>query len=208
MKSNLAIHYLAGLALFGIVRRTLARRKDPAAALIAFSAALVWALHPLQTESVTYIIQRAESLMGLFYLVTLYCFIRGAEADGRQRPWFALCVAACLLGMATKEVMVSAPLIVLLYDRTFVAGSFREAWRRRWGLHAALAATWLPLAGLVAGAGWDRSGTSGFNSDVTPWAYWLTQFEAVTRYLWLSVWQKRTACLYRYMQTVHLLWGV
>ncbi len=185
---NLAIHVLAGLALFGIVRRTLARRKDPAAALIAFSAALLWALHPLQTESVTYIIQRAESLMGLFYLVTLYCFIRGAEADGRQRPWFALCVAACLLGMATKEVMVSAPLIVLLYDRTFVAGSFREAWRRRWGLHAALAATWLPLAGLVAGAGWDRSGTSGFNIDVTPWAYWLTQFEAVTRYLWLSVW--------------------
>jgi tetratricopeptide (TPR) repeat protein len=90
--------------------------------------------------------------------------------------------------MATKEVMVTAPLIVLLYDRTFVAGSFREAWRRRGGLHVALAATWLPLAGLVASAGWDRNGTSGLNAGITPWAYWLTQFEAVTRYLWLSVW--------------------
>jgi tetratricopeptide (TPR) repeat protein len=52
----------------------------------------------------------------------------------------------------------------------------------------ALAATWLLLAGLVASAGWDRNGTSGFNVGITPWAYWLTQFEAVTRYLWLSVW--------------------
>jgi tetratricopeptide (TPR) repeat protein len=186
---NLAIHVLAGLTLFGIVRRTLARRADPAAFPVAFSAALLWTLHPLQTESVTYIVQRAESLMGLFYLLTVYCFIRAAEADGhRQRLWSALCVAACLLGMATKEVMVSAPLIVLLYDRTFVAGSFREAWRRRRKLHMALAATWLLLVGLVASTGWDRSGASGFDVGITPWAYWLTQFEAVTRYLWLSVW--------------------
>jgi tetratricopeptide (TPR) repeat protein len=186
---NLAIHVLSGLTLFGIVRRTLVPRAGQAAALIAFSAALLWTLHPLQTESVTYLVQRAESLMGLFYLLTLYGFIRGAEADGRpRRRWFALSVAACLLGMATKEVMVTAPLIVLLYDRTFVAGSFREAGRRRGGVHVALAATWLLLASLVASAGWDRNGTSGFDVGITPWAYWLTQFEAVTRYLWLSVW--------------------
>jgi tetratricopeptide (TPR) repeat protein len=185
---NLAIHVLAGLTLFGIVRRTLARRAEAAASPLAFFAALLWTLHPLQTEAVTYVIQRAESLMGLFYLLTLYCFIRGAEANGRQRLWFPLSVVACLLGMATKEVTVSAPLIVLLYDRTFVAGSFREAWRRRGGMHVALAATWLPLAGLVASAGWDRNGTSGFDVGITPWAYWLTQFEAVIRYLWLSVW--------------------
>jgi Flp pilus assembly protein TadD len=219
---NLAIHFLAGLTLFGIVRRTLAPRAGAAAALIAFSAALLWTLHPLQTESVTYIVQRAESLMGLFYLLTLYCFIRGAGGEpgglncrsllagdqrhersgiackqapttenrtsSRQWRWFALSVAACLLGMATKEVMVSAPLIVLLYDRTFVAGSFREAWRRRRRLHLALAATWVPLIALVAGTGWDRGGTSGLDVGVAPWTYWLTQFQAVTRYLWLSVW--------------------
>jgi len=76
-------------------------------------------------------------------------------------------VGACLLGMGTKEVTVSAPLIVLLYDRTFVAGSWREAWRRRWGLHLALAATWLPLLGLVASNGWDRNGESGFDVGST-----------------------------------------
>ena len=82
--------------------------------------------------------------MGLFYLLTLYCFIRGRRPIRirRRRPgvlWFGLSWLACLLGMATKEVMVSAPLIVLLYDRTFLAGSFREAWRRRRGVHAGLA---------------------------------------------------------------------
>jgi hypothetical protein len=185
---NLAIHILAGLTLFGVVRRTLALRTIPEASQVAFCAALLWTLHPLQTESVTYIVQRAESLMGLFYLLTMYCFIRGTVAVGRrQHIWYALSIATCFLGMGTKEVMVSAPLIVLLYDRTFIAGSLREASRQRWGLHVALASTWLPLIGLVASAGWNRNGESGFDVGIKPLAYWLTQFEAITHYLWLSV---------------------
>ena len=87
---NLAIHILAALALFGLVRRTLllpalAARFGPASTGLALAVALVWALHPLQTESVTYIIQRAEALVGLFYLLTFYCFVRGAaSARGRR----------------------------------------------------------------------------------------------------------------------------
>jgi hypothetical protein len=88
---NVVIHALAALALFGILRRTLA---GPAAAFAAWTAALLWALHPLLTESVTFVIQRTESLMGLCYLTTLYCFIRGAR--GAARPWFGLCFLSCL----------------------------------------------------------------------------------------------------------------
>ncbi len=186
--SNLAIHVLAGLFLFGIVRRTLAPRVGPAATSTAFCAALLWALHPLQTESVAYIIQRAESLMGLLYLLTLYCFIRGAEADGPgKRPWYALSIAACCLGMATKEVMASAPLIVILYDRTFVAGSFREAWRRRRYVHSGLAATWLILAFLVLSTH-GRSGTAGLGTGVHWWSYAFTQSTAIIHYLRLCFW--------------------
>jgi protein O-mannosyl-transferase len=189
---NLLIHVLAGLTLYGVVRRTLllpalAARFGRHARLLALAIALLWTLHPLQTEAVTYIIQRVESLMGLFYLLTVYCFIRAAEAP-RPWPWRAGALAACLLGMATKEVMVTAPVLILLYDRTFLAGTFAEAWRRRGWLHLSLAATWLLLLGLVASTGWNRGGASGFNVGVTPTAYWLTQFEAVTRYLWLTVW--------------------
>jgi tetratricopeptide (TPR) repeat protein len=185
---NLAIHILAGLTLFGIVRRTLAPRDGPTASVLAFSIALLWTLHPLQTESVTYVIQRAESLMGLFYLLTLYCFIRGAETDARgRRRWFALCVISCAAGMATKEVMASAPLILLLYDRTFVGGSFLEALRRRRTLYAALASTWLILLLLVLSTH-GRGGVVGFDTRVAWWRYALTQLPAVAHYLRLCFW--------------------
>ena len=83
---NLATHIGAGLVLFGIARRTLRQprlqqRFGEAAEMLALAIAILWVVHPLQTESVTYVVQRAESLMGLFYLLTLYGFIRGAELD-------------------------------------------------------------------------------------------------------------------------------
>ena len=183
---NVAIHVLAALTLFGLVRRTLAALNPQHSTLVSFSAALLWAVHPLQTESVTYLVQRTESLMGLFYLLTLYCFARGATAENKS-PWFTLAVVGCAFGMATKEVMVSAPLIVLLYDRTFVAGSFREAWRRRSRVHLALAATWLLLAWLVIDAG-NRGGTIGASAGVTGWQYALCQSRAVVHYLRLALW--------------------
>jgi tetratricopeptide (TPR) repeat protein len=208
---NLAIHILAGLALFGIVRRTLDRmgtiggggtggppvrvaaraeaEADGRAArpfLMALIAALWWTLHPLQTEAVTYLVQRVESLMGLFYLLTLYCFIRGLAGKG---GWFVLAVLACLLGMGTKEVMISAPFLVFLYDRTFVAGSFREAWKRRWRVHLALLATTGWVIALAIGTN-SRNGTSGFGVGVRAWDYYLTQFPAVARYLGLALWPR------------------
>lgn len=215
--ANLLIHALAGLTLFGIARRTcrqpgLTTRFGPAALPLGWMVAAIWLLHPLQTESVTYVVQRAESLMGLCYLLTLYGFIRGTESYSKngspstglgqsppermacheRRPqagveWLVLSFLACLSGMAAKEVMVSAPLIVFLYDRTFVAGSFTEAWHRRWRYYLGLAGTWVLLAWLVAGTT-GRGGTAGFGTVVGPWSYLLTQCEAILRYLGLVIW--------------------
>ncbi len=185
---NLAIHILAALTLFGIVRRTLLQpalreRFGTAANEFALAVAVLWIVHPLQTEAVTYVSQRAESLMGLFYLLTLYCFILGAESP-RAGLWFTLSIVVCLLGMATKEVMVTAPLMVLLYDRTFVAGSFRAAWTRRRGLYLGLGGTWLLLGYLTAGL--HQRGV-GYGLGV-PWqAYALTESQSVVHYLWLAI---------------------
>jgi tetratricopeptide (TPR) repeat protein len=90
--------------------------------------------------------------------------------------------------MATKEVMVTAPLMVLFFDRTFIAPSFGEALRRRWRFYAALAATWLILVGLLWQSGGNRGGSVGFGVGLDPWAYWLTQFRAVAMYLRLTLW--------------------
>jgi len=188
---NALIHALAGLVLFGIVRRTLLRpilreRFGAAALPLAWVVALLWVLHPLQTESVTCVVQRSESLMGLFYLLTLYGFIRGVESAAPRR-WQIFTVVVCLVGMATKEVMVSAPVLVLLYDRTFVAGSFRAAWRERGRLYVGLAATWLLLGYLMAGAN-PRTGMVAFGKSISSWDYALTQCRAIALYLRLSFW--------------------
>lgn len=188
---NLAIHLAAGLTLFGVLRRTLrqqrlSERLGGAGTGIALVTALVWTVHPLQTESVTYIVQRAESIMGLFYLLTLYCVIRGADS-ARPLAWYALSVIACLLGMASKEVMVTAPLVVLLYDRAFLSGTFKAALQRRWPLYIALACTWGLLGYLVVSSE-GRGGTAGSELSVTTWQYALTQLGVVTHYLKLALW--------------------
>src|SRR5581483_4593553 len=92
--------------------------------------------------------------------------------------------------MASKEVMVSAPLVVLLYDRTFEAGNFRETWRQRWRFYLGLASARLLLGFLVATTGGNRNGSVGFNIGVPWWAYGMTQFHAIAHYLWLMVWPR------------------
>src|ERR1019366_1035198 len=152
--------------------------------LLALMVAGLWAVHPLNTEAVTYVSERAESLMGLFYMTTLYFFVRGEES---QRPagWYVLSVIACLLGALTKEVIATAPLVVLLYDRTFCAGSFAGAWKPRWRYYLGLAAAWPLLAYLSLGTG--QRGV-GFGNGVGWWSYALTSCRSVVLYLKLSVW--------------------
>jgi tetratricopeptide (TPR) repeat protein len=190
---NLLIHLLAALALFGVIRRTLLappleERFGHAASALAFASALIWAVHPLQTESVTYLTQRTESLMGLFFLLTLYGTIRGASSRHPWR-WYAAAIAACALGMGSKEVMATAPIVVLLYDRCFLAGSFREALRRRLSFYLGLAATWAILAALLIAYPWGGATAAGFGlGEVGPWEYARTQPGVILNYLKLSFW--------------------
>lgn len=188
---NLALHLANGLLLAAIVRRllavpTLAPRWAVHASAVAATAAALWLLHPLQTESVTYLVQRAESLVTLFYLGTIAAFLRAA-AEPTQRRWAVLTVFACATGMASKEVMATAPLVLLGLDRLFLAGSWREVWRRRAALHIACAATWVLLGALVLSTS-GRGGTAGFGTAIAPLDYALTQFFAIAHYLRLTFW--------------------
>lgn len=190
---NLAIHLAATLVLFGTVRRSLsggrlAARFSEASCGLALAVALVWMAHPLQTQSVTYIVQRTESLMGLFYLVTLYAFIR-AQDSARPGWWYALSVASCAFGMATKEVMATAPVMVLWYDRALIGSSWRQIARQRGVYYLALASTWGILAGLML-AHTDRYVAAGtlVVRGVTPLQYALTQPSVILHYLRLAFW--------------------
>lgn len=188
---NVGCHLLAAILLFAVVHRTLLLAATPAslrreAIGLAFAVSLIWTIHPLQTESVNYVVQRAESMVAVFYLFTVYCVIRGATGT-RPLPWYCGAVVACGLGMATKELMVTAPLIILFYDRVFLSRSFAEIRRLRWGLYLGLGATWVLLAVLMRSSK-DRSNTAGFGLGLSSWDYAMTQFGFIVRYLRLCFW--------------------
>ncbi len=194
---NLTIHLCSALLLFGIVRRTLetpAMRATVgnAATPLAFLIALAWTVHPLQTGSVTYIVQRVESLMGMFMLLTLYCAIRMEAARNTKigpipapLMWMLAAEVSCLLGMGTKEVMVGAPLLVLLWDWSFLPGAFVDIFKRRWPLYLGLGATWIVLGVLVAMDARPLSSGFGF-ADWPWWRYLATQTGVIAHYLRLA----------------------
>lgn len=180
---NVAIHAAAALLLFGLARRafgtgTLAPRFGRHATMLAALIALWWALHPLQTAAVTYVVQRAESLAALLILLTVYA---------AARDWRWLAVAATFAGVAVKETVVVTPVLVLLYDRLVRGEDTLVAWRRLWPLYVGLAASWLLLGWLVLG-GKGRGGTAGLETDVGMFEYALTQVKAVVLYLKLALW--------------------
>lgn len=207
---NLLIHLTAGLVLFGLVRRVLPRvaggrgfatppvvAKGPDRVIppyhlkvfatpAACAVALLWTLHPLQTQAVTHVAGRVESLMGLFYLLTIYGFVRMAGAGGGWR-WGTVSVVACLLGVGAKEVAVTAPVFVLMADRVFYCDSLLAALRKRPLYYLTLFATWAWLAWLMLGAGGGRGDAFRGSREVFL-KYWLTQPEALTRYLGLALW--------------------
>lgn len=190
---NILIHCGAGLFLYGVIRRTLLlprwnSRFDSSAPGLAFAIALLWIVHPLQTESVTYIAQRIESLMGLFFLMAFYGFIR-AQSSPHFKAWLAAAVVACAIGMGTKEIMVCAPILLFLYDGVFIASSWRDLVRKRWKLHSLFFSTWLVFFGLllrgIAQATEEQAAL--FTTDSVRWDYALTQLNVLIHYLKLSI---------------------
>jgi protein O-mannosyl-transferase len=210
---NIAIHVMNGLLLFGLVGRTLARQTDvtPARHLVAFAIALIWMLHPLVTEPVDYVSQRTELMMATFFLLTLRFAQRAEGGSNRLRAsrddstaWLWASVAACALGMACKETMVVAPIAVLLYDRTFAFGSFRDALQRRGWYYAALCATWLVLVVLLWSS--PRGDSAGFSgASVSPWTYLLNQSAMIVRYLRLAFWPR--GLVLDYGEPAHVTFG-
>lgn len=187
---SIAIHAFSAALLFGLVRRTLVQpvmhdRFGQHAVSKAAMVALFWGLHPVQTNVVDYMSQRTEGLMGMLYLLTVYAFVR--SVDTHSRGWAVVAVASCFAGMASKEGMVTAPFMVLLYDRTFISGTFLEAVKRHWRTHSAVAASWMLLAGLMLTSKLGERGV-GFGLGQTGFDYALTEIRAVVRYLQLSWW--------------------
>lgn len=122
---NTIIHMLAGFAVYLLARRLfplLIKRELTQAeiTMMSLGVALVFVAHPIQTQSVTYIVQRMTSLCALFYIAGLLCYIYGREADNAQIKsrvaWWIGAFACWLLALGTKQFAVTLPAAILLYE--------------------------------------------------------------------------------------------
>jgi tetratricopeptide (TPR) repeat protein len=128
---NIVIHFFSVLLVWWFTLITLSTPliKDTSIAshkqLIAFFSALLFAVHPVQTQAVTYIVQRLASLSTLLYLLSLCLYITGRlaqhEGSNRNTAWgfYASSAATAAIGMFTKETVFTLPLTIALYEVIF-----------------------------------------------------------------------------------------
>ncbi|MBX3028375.1 hypothetical protein KF840_26075 [bacterium] len=210
---NFALHLLATLGVFVLARQLCRgpRLRDSAAArrplVVAGVAALIMACHPLQTQAVTYIIQRAAVMSALFYVWAVACYVRGrlvqiGATGGRSLPWFIATAVLWGCALLSKENAASLPLALLLAELVVIGG---RPSLRSLALGGAVAvlllliplawkiATWQPLAGQPVPATWlgealaailDQGSDTG---TAPPSAYLLTQLTVIPGYLRLVV---------------------
>ena len=163
---NLGAHLLCGLVMFGLARYTLRlptlrEQFGGAADALAFVAAGVFVLHPVQTESVTYVIQRAEVFATLAILGGLWLAAIAAQriGNGQQHPWALLAGLALVsaFGLFSKESVVVLPFLVGLYDWCFIASGRPRTLARHWPIYATL----LLVAATAVGLRWWQAAHQG-----------------------------------------------
>ena len=192
---NILFHLCTGALIFGVLRRAMREQVIPEdwrvlADPIAGTVCALWLLHPIQTEAIDYVVQRTELLASLFYVATLYASLRawGSPHGKTRMRWYLAGVAAALLGVESKEIAISAPLMVMLYDRAFRLPSWRALLKpgngRGWFYVALSVACIGAFATLSVGA---RSDSAGFNAGMGSLEYFYTQCWAIAHYLRLVV---------------------
>ena len=122
---NISVHILTAFILYLFLKTTLTlpsidhRYQRPA--LIAFFAALIWLVHPVHTQSVIYIVQRMNSLAAMLFILSFWFYVRGRLAANRYRrwPWFAGAMLTWLVSLGCKQITVTLPFVVYLYEWYF-----------------------------------------------------------------------------------------
>ncbi len=139
---NIFVHVLTGLFLYFFLQTTIrvsARqsRNPPIPqsvnpSTVALFAALLWLAHPIQTQSVTYVVQRGNSLAALFYVLCLLSYTKGRLAGRGPKAWswFAGCAASGMLAIGSKQIAATLPFFIFLYEWYFIQ-DLSGIWIRR-----------------------------------------------------------------------------
>lgn len=190
--TNIAIHMVASLLLFFVLRslflfrRMQSNKLYPYAIPLSLVAAMIFALHPIQTQSVTYIVQRMASLAWMFALAGVLAYLHGRiqhtlEHNAKKAMvCYAITFIAYILGVYSKQSAASLPLILLAAEFLFVTNKDGKPYQRY--VIAGVAGTILIAAGVIL---------SGIipaeKGALTPHAYFATQMMVVLKYIQLSI---------------------
>lgn len=201
---NIILHALNALLVARLAQVMLAASvRGPVESVVwPALAASLWAVHPLTTAAIVYVVQRAEALMSLFYLAGLLSLVASVRAgqkvladpdsDGPERSregWWWTAVTVCfLLGLATKEVAITFLVVAMVFERTYLTATWAEVFKRRGLGYLGLLSVSAAYAVFVLFFSNGRDGTAGLGVRVSPLNYLTTQIVVVSDYLWLSFW--------------------
>lgn len=199
---NILVHLLASVSVY-FLARTILRLKLPKEAfsgwttcgsMTALFTALLFAVHPVQTQAVTYIVQRMASMVALFYVLSILFYLQGRireNSGSRYYPWLIASFFVALCAVKSKETAFTLPLMALLCEITFFKSSARTMVLRL--APFAFVVLLIPLDAYL----WSSEQENGFietigkatleTDDLTRYQYFLTQFRVIATYLRLLI---------------------
>jgi len=192
---NILVHLACGIFLYFLAQATLQtpalRSRYEKFGWIPFFTAFIWLVHPLQTQSVAYIVQRMNSMAAMFYVLSMLFYVkfRLSEASRAKWPLLAGCVITAFLAFGTKEITATLPLFIILYEWYFFQ-ELSAQWAKRnflllggvFLLFILIALVYLdynPIAKILKGYG---------TRDFTPLQRVLTESRVVIFYISLLLW--------------------
>ncbi len=198
---NTAVHIVNSLLVYSLVTLTFKtpllralgfKDDDPAPVYMAIIAALIFAAHPVQTEAVTYIVQRIASLAAMFYLLSAVLFIRwriGRAEKKAHLPVYAFSLAAGLIAQATKEISITLPAIIILYDLVFFNDIKGLRRRLPYLLPYLLLLAVIPafIISFASGHGVEKKIGQMVGAQMSPYGYLINQFRVIITYMRLLV---------------------
>jgi tetratricopeptide (TPR) repeat protein len=220
---NIVIHIITGLLLYLLFKTTLMltwgtdraasmlkplsadpgpitgwRSLDPS--WLSFWAAALWLVHPIQTQSVTYIVQRMNSLAAMFCILSLLLYARARlsqklQINNSRRPsihphvLFAGSLVSALLAFGSKETAATLPVLILLYELYFFQNlSWSWVTRNYFYVGIVLALFVFTAAVYLGDHPWDAILAGYAKRDFTPGQRVLTEFRVVIFYIGLLIW--------------------
>lgn len=189
---NLLVHIANGVLVYFLVVLMGRTGTDPARwRWVAFFAGALFLVHPIQTQAVTYIVQRMTTLAVMFYLLSLLLYVLGRHNIVPRKRVVLWCFAglAGICAGATKEIAVTLPLAILLWEWFFAKQTGALGWSRyRVAVGLAGVAVAAIMAVYLGSAPLETLSALYERRDFTMWERVMTETRVLVLYLGLVLW--------------------